>query len=369
MAFHTITQADLDEFATGTVSLYVNDVLAVVGTELNNGDSLRAVITGNWDFKEGVELGFDYDGICFAHLGGSPIDPSRIILFTVDETKKIATASPSGAPTTTWYGKISVIEGTAPPLTTTASNNVYLIDNDKLKSVVAERFVSVGDQTVDNGQYILGVKKIPFNIDPSIIREEAAIKLGNTTLTTKGEVIANDRVIFDLGEVHVSSTHNNLLDWVNTKAYLHLPFSQQQEIDLEYVLDCTIKVKYFWDAYTGNVIINVFSEKQGVETVISSDSVDIGVDVPFMGGYLNAPVENANIDLGGDNTERNVYIELIKDEAILTDKFFTIPVVDESILSGYNGYCEVEKIDLNSTGIKSEKEELLSILKNGVIIK
>ena len=81
---------------------------------------------------------------------------------------------------------------------------------------------------------------------------------------------------------------------------------------------------------------------------------------------LNSP---HNIEMGIDNGVLIPYVEILRNDAVLSDGFFTVPVPDESLLANQIGYVKVDEIDLKVTASKDEKEMILRALDNGVIIK
>ena len=365
---YTINQNDLDLFGVNDCELYINDVLAVLDSEINVGDKLVLTIVENFIFYPSDYDGVNYDGALIYKSGSGPLSSSSWVKFVIDDTNKNAVIESLDIDLEWDCFIISTIEDSTPDNETLASNNVYKIDNEILKGVVSERFTQLSGETVDKGQYILGVKQIPFNIPDELIINTESIKLGNSTLKTEAELLSSDRISFDLGFIEITSNKNNSLDWVGTEAILHLPYADKQTIDLEYVIDCEVGVIYSLDVYTGNFIINVTSIKDGVETVVQSLNVDIGSDVPFMGEYTGSEINNNSLSLGGDNTERFIYIELVKNVSDINESFFNVPVNDYGKLTDYVGYCEVNKINLVSGANSLEKEMIMSVLSNGVII-
>ena len=63
------------------------------------------------------------------------------------------------------------------------------------------------------------------------------------------------------------------------------------------------------------------------------------------------------------------FIEIIRNEVLLKDVYFTIPVDDESILTGLSGYVRIEDVNLVGNTMLNEKESIISKLKSGVIFK
>ncbi|MFW3388191.1 UNVERIFIED_CONTAM: hypothetical protein RF648_19580, partial [Kocuria sp. CPCC 205274] len=116
----------------------------------------------------------------------------------------------------------------------------------------------------------------------------------------------------------------------------------------------------------GTATINITSTK--LAAVISSTQVNIGVRVPYMADSYTAP-ENTGVVAGGNNGVKIPYIELISHDAILPHGFFTVPVVDESLISGQSGYIKIDNVELETNALGNEKAQIISLLNSGVIIK
>ncbi|MFW3388557.1 UNVERIFIED_CONTAM: hypothetical protein RF648_21460, partial [Kocuria sp. CPCC 205274] len=185
------------------------------------------------------------------------------------------------------------------------------------------------NNVLDYGQYILGLVKLPFAIDSSLILGTDTITLGDLSTGVKAKKVKVDSIPVDLGNIVVSPKYNNLLDFANTTALIHLPYCDAINIDLDYVIGQTVSVKYMVDVYNGRATILISST--AINDVVIMKEVNLGINIPYMNSS-NEHAENANIDVGGNNGVTTPYIEILRNEAMLADGMFTIPVLDESIL-------------------------------------
>lgn len=290
------------------------------------------------------------------------------VKFTIDSTKRAASLTyPQALPASNSVILLQTKTQQYIP-DVVGSNKVYLIDNDKLASVNEQRFYENIDSGVfyDYGQYILSVIQLPFNVPPSMIAQSEPIQLATKALTVSAPLITDDVIILDMGEITVAGTYNDLRDYVNTVALLHLPRIQAFAIDLEYVINQTIHIKYLIDVYTGQATVNIHSTTTG--TTILTQEVNLGVQVPMV-NKTDDMVENSNISVGGDNEILTPYIEIIRNPAILANGKFTIPIIDEALISTAQGFIKVEEVELKTDALRAEKSEIVSQLQNGVIIK
>ena len=372
---YTLTTEDIDAIAINQIDYKINGVTAILGSQLRLGDVCVAKVTGNRKFyiEESYPNATSIHHLCYdddylpVYLNYVLSDNDQTATFTVVDSALTPFGNMSG--TISDYGSFSFIVSTRIETpSVVGKNNVYKINNDTLTQVNKERFTIIAgsDTTYDYGQYILSVLQLPFDIPDNIIGGSSAIQLADKTLTANGEKLLDDVIKVDLGTITVPNAHNNMLDFAGTQAIIHLPLAPSIVLELEYVIGQTLGVYYLLDCYTGKATINITSSK--LEGVISSTQVNIGVRVPYMANSYTAP-ENTGVVAGGNNGVNIPYIELISHDAILPHGFFTVPVVDETIINGQTGYIKVDNVELVTGALGNEKAQIISLLNSGVIIK
>ena len=365
-ALYTVKSADIDALTTNDISATVNGGAIVAGTVLRLGDVIECKVTGNRKFYTDAAL--HGTSINFTVFWDAETQWQQFTLTDNNQTASYTMVdSPYSGDTSASYSAWNIATRIETPAVV-GNNNVYEIDNDKLAQINKERFTVItgSDTPYDYGQFILSVLQFPFEIPSDIIGGSAAVQLADKTLTVSANQLLDDVIKIDMGEIVVPNTHNNMLDYANTQAILHLPRSPSIVLDLQYVIGQTLGIYYLLDVYTGNATINITSTK--IAGVISSTQVDIGVKVPYMANSYSQP-ENTGVIAGGNNGVKTPYIELISHDAILPDGFFTIPIVDESIIGNQSGYIKVDNVNLVTKAISNEKAEIISLLSQGVIIK
>lgn len=362
-ADYVLKQSDIDNLTNSKVSLTINGDAAIVGSEIRVGDVLIAKAANGYEFYEIVISTFvKYSSIYFSGRGGS----GQVINlgFTLSLDNKTATMTFSKE---TGWTPNSLISSTKQVTSVIGSNNVYSLDEKQLDDVNNKRFVLLNNNLVDYGQYILSVIQLPCKLPDEYILDAEKIRLANVSIDVSANVVSTDNIIIDLGEIFTPKTNNNFLDYSNTVALLHLPRTDSITIDLEYVIDKTLQIEYILDCYTGLATVNIKSKES--DLVILTRKVDIGINIPMANSQTTQSVDNSNISIGGDNGVRTPFIEIVRNESILKDGFFTIPVIDESDLSSASGYVRVEDVNLIGDTMLTEKESIISKLKSGVIVK
>lgn len=248
-------------------------------------------------------------------------------------------------------------------------NDVFLITDSTMRGVINANFnLNDGQTTKDYGQYLLGLVDIPFTIDPEFIKfVDSPIKLASYDTGFKGSLLKNDILTVNLGTILTPKTKDNFLDFSNKTTLLHLPYSEPIALETQYVIGETISIEYQINLYSGLTVINISSTKIG--GVIATRNVDLNVSVPF-GSVTSQPSKNdpRNVDLGGDNGVKTAYIEMLSNDAILENGFFTIPIIDETVINNCAGFIKVDEINLVSKATASEKNMIVTMLSRGVIV-
>lgn len=361
---HTISQLDLDSFSAANSKLNLNGVPAVVGDLVYTGDKLETTANAGWVFFQNPNAS---DGFISVQFRESTTNSLEFFKRDTDDYKKGSYVVPSFV---SWNSVFEVQTVLEQPEGVKGFNNVYEVTDDQLKLITQSRWVSPpdGGEQIDYGKYILGLINLPFKIKPDMVVTTQNVRLGPLDTKIPANFLNSDTIRLPLGEIAVVGTKGNFLDYKDTVAMLHLPYCDSVALDLEMVIDQTVSVEYLISLYDGTAVVNVTSSKTG--DIVLTQNIDMNITIPF--ANINTyPSKNAadSVKLGGDNGIRTAFIELLRNDAVLESGFFTIPIVDEKPLTGYNGFVRVEEINLSSKATSYEKDLIVNKLNAGVIIK
>lgn len=362
----TITQSIIDDIRAQNATLYINDVIATDGLTCDVGDIIKLIVDDGLKFfrLEGYETSVYSVGAGYYY----PIsDDGKIaeqeylsywsdynLLFFLIETRLAANTDNQGI------------------------NDAYLVSEVQARQIIKDSFKVdqvdsnfVGDITIepkDYSRYILGLIKLPFAIDPSLIIGQENIYLSDYDTGIIADSLSTDLIKLNLGSITIPSVKNNILDYKNTTALLHLPYVETITLDIDYVMGHVISIEYLINLYDSMATVNIYSSK--LDGIIVTKSVNLSLSIPF-GTLDTMPQSNdpRNVKIGADNGIRQPFIELLQNGAILEDGFFTIPIVDESVIGVNTGFMKVEEINLKSGATSYEKELIGDLLKQGVIIQ
>ena len=348
------TQAHVDAFTNANAKLFIYDVEVVAGTGFFTGDVVTAKANDGFSFSEVSNGGAS---ISYRTSSGS------VVYFTLTETANVATSDlnrfNSGFSVTTIVLTPEV----------KGFNNVYSLTDDQLRDVTQSRFVvNNGQTTTDYGNYIIGLIDLPFAISPDLIEGVSTVKMGGFNSGIDATLLKADYVRLELGQITVPKAKNNFLDYKNTVAILHLPYANAVNIDIEYVIGEMVTIEYLINLYDGVAIINLSSTK--IDDVFLTINIDMNITIPFA-NIETFPSKNdsRDISLGGANGVTVPFIELMRNNAVLESGFFTIPIIDETLLNEQSGFIKIEEIDLICKASRDEKEMILNAINQGIIIK
>ena len=344
---NAVKQSDIDNYTVKNVVLYVNDVIATNGTKLTG--VLKFVANSGYLIENAVIRDLDGFSNNFVLSGDS-----KSVTFTT------VTGTQYSAPTVETVMETKEVKGL---------NAVYELTPDLLRTFTAKRFVGFnGQNETDYGRYILGLIELPFKVPSQYVKGKQNIQLGGYDTGVNADLLSIDKITLDLGEITIPLKFNNSLDFQNVTGVLYLPYSLPITIEPKYFVGQKIGVEYIINMYNGECIINIYSTK--TNGVIIRQNIDLNIAIPFAQIETNPTINSpSNIKIGGFNGLKQPYIEVLRNDAMLSNGFFTIPVLDEKPLQGETGFLKIDEIKLNVNAHANECENIISLLTKGVIIK
>lgn len=255
----------------------------------------------------------------------------------------------------------------------TVFNVIYYMDKDNLKYLAnALPSVNLGDESKDEvSPFIINLLRLPFKIPNEYIGDETVIKIGNRVYDTdydgirKAETIENDLITIDLGHIKVPHKYNNTYDFVNTDIYLNIPNSQKINLPIEYVIGYNVTIEFIINMFNGEGTLNIYSSK--TDTVIHSEVMQLGQEIPFFMNKEKSSVGNVNIQPIVNNKIKQPFIEVIRNKPINDDMFLN-KVEKTGYLRDITGYAEISNVKMNIKATTDEINKIENLLKNGVII-
>lgn len=353
----TLNATGSDPTYTGTVKLDLNNCTADIldNTSINSKTTVTLTADDGYNFtKNGI---LTIDGSPYQAPYTKPITVTGLTTTTV-----IIDAADIS------FNTIFTInmEATLPTKVTSGFSNLYLTNNLELAKLSTERIYTPSNgnnaQSVyklfDYGSFISNLISIPFDI-PTEMLEDSKLILGDKTTDISSKSLLNNILDINIGSIKIDPVYNNSLDYINTKAFIYLPFLNRIPIDVSYIMDHTISIHYIIDLYTGQATINVNDETDNIYTAIAQ----LGSDLPFI--QLSNDKSSLSQKMTILNKIDQAYIMLLRNRPI---ENFHYPTLETDTLNHYNGYVKVSNITIDDDIDSDEKQQILSLLQNGVVI-
>lgn len=316
--------------------------------EVITNDKPKIILTAN--------NGYEFNGVYKYKRG------TMTYSFVVSDDKKTLTATISDGYNYVLNGEYKAIK-VAEKIGHFA--NLYYTNENELTELSKVRFVSDSSTTVDYGNFITALYKLPFPIDSKILSEEKShIILGNYDSNVESTRLMTYKTEIDGGTISVPEKYKNVYDYLNTECILHLPHFNKMYINTEYVIGQTLTIKYIIDLYTGNVTANVYSSF--INDIIETQTQQIAENIPFIQKQNNSIVGTvSNIN---KNVITTAFIEIVRNIPYDNENIFGKETIDYCVIGTKTGYIKVSDVVLNCTATVEEKEEIEQLLKEGVFI-
>lgn len=357
---------------TFTASLLMNNVTCHFKKDgetitLNYGES-KEIPVGNYNVEIVVNNGFKIVSITATHEEIGPW-PSEEMYFSISDDGKKATGNSdfNEGDTLTIRGVTEVVEGV--PSVVGTFNHLYLIDSTNLRKLTNHITVMEAKEERDTiQQYMINVLRFPFNINETHIIGNNGVILG-AKIFDKLEVleIDIDQLTIDMGKIEIPLKYNNTFDYLNTSCILHLPYSENIELEPSYIIGETISIEYIVSLYDGEGTINISSSK--IDDVFLSQPIKIGTVIPYFNHNQKGYTQSQQTLLGVYNKLKQAYVEVIRNLPYENDSPFNDGVVTQSKLKNEKGYVKVNNIILENKATSQERNEIIRMLESGVFIK
>lgn len=251
-------------------------------------------------------------------------------------------------------------------------NNIYKLNRDEVLSltreVMYEKTALFEQYNIQYESFLINYFALPFKIPDEIILDKENIQIATLTMDSKGNRVDTDIIKIDLGEIAIPANEKNILDYSNTIARLHLPYSDPIALELNSIIGEKIYIKLEINAYTGSSNYLIYSSKSGVD--VFSHSVDLGLSIPLVKmNQLNpTTLFTSPPQLLKDTGIRSPFIELISSNSELNSGLFNAPILDDGKLKNHSGYIVVNNINLECKTTRNEIDMIRSVLSGGVLL-
>ena len=241
--------------------------------------------------------------------------------------------------------------------------HLYKTNDNELSALAKARFKDVSGNTVDYGQYISALYRIPVDLS-NITGDTSNIMLGQYDSMVASTLLNQYLLDIDGGTITIPEKFHNAYDYLTTECILHLPFLDEINLPPHYVVNQTINIKYKLDLYSGTLTASIYSSY--LNSIVANTSGVIVTNIPFIQKQIDNVVNSLTKVF--TNLIPTAFMEVTRNIPYDNINVFGKECVDFDMIGNKTGYLKCDNVSLVSKATKNEKDEILSLLKDGIIL-
>ena len=265
--------------------------------------------------------------------------------------------------TTTGLTLNDVYSAVTAPKTIGSFVHLYKTNDDELSALAKARFKNVADNTVDYGQYISALYRIPVDLS-GISGDTSNIMLGQYDSEVASTLLNQYLIDIDGGAITIPEKFNNAYDYLTTECILHLPFLDEVWLSPQYVVNQTINIRYKLDLYSGTLTASIYSSY--LNSIVANSSGIIVTNIPFMQNQTDSVVNSLSKVF--TNLIPTAFMEVTRNIPYDNVNVFGKECVDFDMIGNKTGYLKCDNVALVTKATKNEKDEIMSLLKDGIML-
>ena len=249
------------------------------------------------------------------------------------------------------------------PKTMTSFVHLYKTNDNELSALAKARFKDVSGNTVDYGQYISALYHIPVDLT-NITGDTSNIMLGQYDSMVASTLLNQYLVDIDGGTITIPEKFHNAYDYLTTECILHLPYLDEINLPPHYVVNQTINIKYKLDLYSGTLTASIYSSY--LNSIVANSSGVIVTNIPFIQKLTDNVVNSLSKVF--TNLIPTAFMEVTRNIPYDSINVFGKECVDFDMIGNKTGYLKCDNVTLVTKATKNEKDEIMSLLKDGIIL-
>lgn len=154
--------------------------------------------------------------------------------------------------------------------------NIYNPTTKEMKEIGDVRYIIVGgDKIIDLGEYITNLIRVFINVPKG---NRAIVSLGGYTTDVEANVLIDDIVETDCGNVTIQGHYNNAMDYENTDVEIFLPFIGFQQLETKKVMGESLHLMYRTNIINGDSIACIYNTNGGL---LYTFNCNVAFEVPY----------------------------------------------------------------------------------------
>lgn len=255
------------------------------------------------------------------------------------------------------------IEGNAQVIPEVDKYGIITIYNPtptELKEIGNVRYMQTTDSSVDLGNYIANIIKVFVKIPKG---KTANVVVGGYNTDVVSNVVTTDVIETDCGSVEIVGNYNNAMDYDNTTIEIYLPLIGFKQLDTEKVMNETLSLIYKTNVINGDTIASLYNASG---TLLYTFNTTASFEIPYR---LNNVIEPK----GQLEINSNYLFGFTPFITVRYNKAYNTANViandnREVFIKNITGYIKCSEVFNTVKATATEKAEIESLLKEGIII-
>ena len=260
------------------------------------------------------------------------------------------------------YIKAVATSPTVKPTGTKAINLYSMTDgelNTFMNSVLLQ-FNSTQTSLANFLDFVNQIYRIPLNIPNDLLTPVKQVHSGKWNINVNTNQITQDHFSINFDPIKVTPHYKNANDYNSITVSLVIPFAKEIELNINDVMNNTIKITYNVDLLQGKTTIIVNNDTGTIYT----NQIDISTQLEFYGLHYDKTIGGLNSTY--INNVLQPYISISYHKPITN--LISYSTNENGMLKDYNGFVRVSHGTLTGNMNDSEYDEIMNLLYGGIKI-
>lgn len=208
--------------------------------------------------------------------------------------------------------------------------------------------------------FVNQVYRIPLNIPNDLLTPVKQVHSGKWNINVNTNQITQDHFSINFDPIKVTPHYQNANDYNSITVSLVIPFAKEIELNINDVMNNTIKITYNVDLLQGKTTIIVSNDTGTIYT----NQIDISTQLEFYGLYYDKTIGGLNSTY--INNVLQPYISISYHKPITN--LISYSTNENGMLKDYNGFVRVSHGTLTGNMNDTEYNEIMNLLYGGIKI-
>ena len=206
--------------------------------------------------------------------------------------------------------------------------------------------------------FVNQIYRIPLNIPNDLLAPVKQVHSGEWDINVNTNQITQDHFSINFKPIQVTPHYKNANDYNSITVSLIIPFAKEVELNINDVMNNTIKITYNVDLLQGKTTIIVNNDTGTIYT----NQIDISTQLEFYGLYYDKTIGGLNSTYINNVLQPYILISYHKPITNL----ISYSTNEHGMLKDYNGFVRVSHGALTGNMNDTEYNEIMNLLYGGI---